>query len=162
MFIQSTLEKIRALHPEALDAAVLVLRQGRSKRRAEPLVSFEWGYEVSVQIPAIRVQDLVSGEAARRRDEFEALAVEDKVRDYERRCSVAIVAKLGSSIRLQSALLLEVPAVVLEHHRRSLHEWEAEKRRVAALPVSERQQEFSKAVGHLARGKGFIALGKAR
>lgn len=120
----------------------------------------EWGFEVAVTGTALSFGDIVSGAAAQNREAYDALPLEEKLRDYERRCWVTIVAKFYGRVCLQSERLEKVPAVVLEHQRRHLLAEELQKRRAAALSPEERQQEFETAEGQLSRGIGFAAFSR--
>jgi hypothetical protein len=133
MFFPTTLDNVRALYPAAFDAAVAVLRQSRSKRNREPLVTLEWGFEAAVSAPSVSVDEVVSGAAIARREAFDTLSLDEKLRDYESRCAVTIVGKFYGRVCLQSERLEKVPAMVLDHQRRHLVARESEKRRIAML-----------------------------
>jgi hypothetical protein len=148
MFIPTTLENVRALYPEALDVAVLILRQSRSKRNREPLVALEWGFEVAVT--AVSFADIASGDAVQRRT-FDELSIDEKLREYESRCWVTIVGRFYGRVCLQSERLDKVPAMVLDLQRRQYVAQEHEKRRAAGLSTEQRQKELEPAVGQLGR-----------
>src|SRR4051812_36024001 len=137
MYFRSTLEHVRALFPEALDAAVAILRQGRSKRAKEPLVSFDWGFEVAVACEPPCIADITSGSAIKKRDAYEALSLKDKLRDFERHAEVSILGTLLGRRYLQSERLPTVPTTVLEAQRRHLVAQEAERRPYSALSRAE-------------------------
>lgn len=162
MFILSTLEFVRFQYPEAFEDAVHSFRKSRSKRKGEPLVSFEWGFDFYVQVPTLKFGDIVSGAAERSRAEFDALSVEEKVQDYERRCGVTIVGRLTGRVHVQSTLLERIPMIILEQYRQQLLTEQIERRRVAALSQEERQRGLDSAVHQLESGPGFHAFGLHR
>jgi hypothetical protein len=104
-----------------------------------------------VQVPALTFEDVMSGAAEISRDAFKALPLEDRVKDYEQRVSVCIVAKLGNRIVFDSEPLGKVPRVILDEYRNRIRTEAAAGERFARLSPEEQQREVDQALEHLRR-----------
>lgn len=139
MFLEIPYTDLLVSHPDAVKEALNKLRKGKSKVRSDPPESFTWGFEWCVEIDDPRsIHDILSGQRLPRSEQ--EVPIEDRVRDYARRCGVCVVVRKGHASSV-SKQLSETPEVILAQYRNGLNADHVEQARLKALSPEERERE---------------------
>lgn len=157
-FLEIPYEEALRNHPEAVLEALTSVRKGKSKHRNDPPETFTWGYFwcVVIENGVGSLADVLSGKAALKRVQEEALSIDEQVLDYARRCHVSL--QLEKSRAYGRSERLETPKSFLDDYRRGLEEKAREQARIAALSPEERQRETEEILQQLRKDPGFMEI----
>lgn len=161
MWIETSYKAAKKRYPNEVAGIIKRVKAGKSKHRNSNPNLWAWGFSWSVMIEGgISGADFVKMIAGE--EEFpkakEEMPIETEVKDYARRASVHLAAKIGKA-EWSSHNPIEFPEEIAEMLRKDRKKEDAEKARFNALSPEEQNREMNELLRQASRSPGFVAIG---
>lgn len=161
MWLEISYKAAKKRYPKEVAEIVKKVKSGKSKHRNSAPELWAWGFSWCVMIEGgingLDLAKMIAGEKEFPEREKEK-PIEAEVKDYARRATVHLAAKIGKA-EWGSSDPVKFPEEIAEMLRKDRKEQDAEKARFNALSPEDQNREINDTLRELGRSPGFVAIG---